>query len=105
MIAAWIEDIKIVLHRRKRYEAAHAQARNIYEETHVAHVRHERGVTLRLAGLELSVEKCEQLHIFAVTLGIRGVAFSRRNVLGSELERGSGALNALKERAMHHEVG
>ena len=50
MVARRIEEIKIICYRRKRNQTGHAQAGHIDKEPHIAHVGHERGVTLRLPG-------------------------------------------------------
>ena len=87
MVARRLEDVEIIFHRRKRHEPAHAQVGHIDEETQVAHVGHERRITLRLAGLQLRFKEGEQLHVFAVALGVGGIAFGVGNVIGGLLER------------------
>src|SRR5436853_6143442 len=72
MVPRRIEDVKIVDEGRKRHEAGHAEASNIDEETKVANVGHERRIAFGLAGPDLRVEKCEELHVFAVAFGVGG---------------------------------
>ena len=58
-----------------------------------------------MAGGKLRLQEGKQFHVLAVALGIGGVAFGDRNVLGSFLERGSRNRYFIKQRAMHDEVG
>ncbi len=74
-------DIKVILQSGQRHEAAHGEAGHVHKETKVPQVRHQRRIMLQFAGLQLRFEEGKQFYIFAVALGIGGIAFRVGNVL------------------------
>jgi len=70
MVSRGIEEVKIVDESGKRDQAGHAEARHINKEAEVADVGHECRIAFGPTGSELSVQKREELHIFAVALSV-----------------------------------
>ena len=64
------------------HQPAQAELRHIHKTTEVAHVDDQPRIRVRLARLELGLQKGEELCLFAVPLGIAGIAFRLGNVIG-----------------------
>ena len=86
MTSILIENIEIIGQGRERNQSAHRKLRDIYKETKVADVRDESIVNGRMAARKLALKKGEQFHILAGSLGVRGIAFSQRNMISGVIE-------------------
>jgi hypothetical protein len=77
-----IEFVEVIRDAGVVHEAAHGQFGHVDEETEVADIGHQGGVSDRLAGVQLGAKKGEQLDIFAVAFGVGGVAFGDGEMAG-----------------------
>ena len=104
VIAGGIKDVEIILNGGEGHQAAHGEVFDIHEETEVTDIDDESGILGRVLHLQLRAEEGVHLHVFAVALGIGGVAFRLGDVVGGFLERMLFAVAGLEEGTMHHQV-
>ena len=68
-------------------QPAHREARDVHEESEVAHVNYQRGIRWRFRHRQLRLKEGIHLHVLAVAFGVGGIAFGVGDVFGGFLQR------------------
>ena len=95
----------VVAHAEALDQTLEPQLGDVHHRADVAHVGDHGRVRLRFLGVELPLKMRQQLDVFAVHLGISGVALGERNMVGRRGERSVIELGLLVHYSVHDQVG